>query len=111
MRVSVNEDEMFRKAAHWWAKNAEGIRISVLFFEPIVKTIEVPEKNLVYFENCLAEELKEKFQEFGFLIVSVDYKPDALLSKVALETGIPMEVFPWKSKMWIYPNEVRARIR
>lgn len=58
------------------------------------------------FEKRLAETIKEQVETCGSMTLSVDYRPNYVLSYIAQETGVNTNGFPWKTTMWIEKDKI-----
>lgn len=83
------------------AAMASGTRLA-LRFQPA-------EENIDCFEEILEKKIEEIVEEYGSAILSVDYGPDWILSKVAENANVSTHGFPWKTTMWISKKRVSVR--
>jgi len=58
------------------------------------------------FEEKLAKTIKEHVEERGSMVLSVDYGLDQTLGRIAYESGVSSNGFPWKTTMWIERGKV-----
>lgn len=67
---------------------------------------QTPSENIDKFEERLSETIKEEVEDCGHLTLSVDYGPDYILGRLAQETEVSTNGFPWKTTMWIEKGKV-----
>lgn len=112
--------EYNKVAAKWWAEKLRNLNpknfdngdksgtgfLTMLLATKIASNVKPSAEKVEWFEEKLAEVIEEYIQENGSLKLSVDYQPDAVLSRAAIETGINLNVFPWKTTMWVERNSI-----
>lgn len=64
------------------------------------------DEEIALLEKRLADVIKEYVEKNGSMILTVDYEPDDILSKITEECGISSNCFPWKTTMRIQEDEV-----
>lgn len=127
------KDAEIKAAVDWWAEQLAGPQLmdngdvlqSALGTITATTIKHVNQFQINSFKECLTTLLKEmldRAEERGAWIpekpdwgsamrsVHVDYGPDPVLSRAALEAGIGSHMlrFPWKTCMWINPGQVRV---
>lgn len=107
-------------AAKWWADklrnlgpgsfdngdNSPASSFAMIFATMLATDLKPSSKAIDFFEEKLADVIKEIIETDGYLTLSVDYAPDYILSSIAQETGVSTDVFPWKTTMRIEKDKV-----
>ena len=113
--------EYYEVAAEWWANKLRNVslsnfdngddsffnRMAMILAASLAVEAKTPDEAIDLFQKKLADTVKKFVESHDVrMILSVDYGPDHILSKVAEETGVGMERFPWKTTMWISQDKV-----
>lgn len=112
--------EYNKVAAKWWADKLRNVKPgnfdnggsgdvdfwAMMLGTMIAMNTQIPAKSIDKFEECLSETIKKEVDDCGYLTLSVDYGPDYILGKLAKETEISTNIFPWKTTMWIKKDKI-----
>lgn len=105
--------ETIEKAVNWWAKkvasnqphsNGDNGNTSIvicLFIDSMAKKIS--EEQVEVFKKELAMRIEKESKAWSKLSIGSDYGPCTMLEQAALEAGIPVANFPFKT--WMYISE------
>lgn len=112
--------EYNKVAAKWWADklrkvvprnydngdNSSTGGMAMLLASMLAMNSQPSDEAINLFEERLADTIKEHVEVNGSMTLDVDYGPDYILSKLAQETGVSANRFPWKTTMWIKKDKV-----
>lgn len=116
------EKTYYETAAKWWSekvKNASPANFNngdksqaggmSMIFASLIAMENAPKKEAIEaFEKELAKVIKAQVEENGSLMLDCDYAPDAILTSVAIDTGVDPSGFPWKTTMKVTAESVEV---
>lgn len=112
----MTKEQAIRTAANWWAEklkerqphsNGDNSPASVLAcLLADLRTDEVTEEKLKLFKAALEREIQEHTTRYPGCMISLhsDYGPGMMLFEAAVEAGIPLINFPFKTSLFITEN-------
>lgn len=115
--ANLNE-EAVKVSVNWWADKISGFkhhdngandRANFLAMAIADSMYKDPDENqIVIFKDALAKRIREEAKEWNHVWLSVDYDPCRMLRESALEAGISVMNFPFKTDMDIREDAVNV---
>lgn len=114
--------EYNKVAAKWWADKLRNVGLgnfdngdsssagglAMLLAGMLAMDTQPSGESIDFFEEKLAETIKEQVESRGSMTLSVDYGPDYILGSIAQESGVSTNGFPWKTTMWVRADKVEV---
>ncbi len=112
--------ETAEKAAKWWGDmlchhhdngaNDRNNQLAMVLADMIAASNKPTDEQISKFVELLTDKLIEQDSDNRDISIYCDYHPDIMLREVADEVGIDSSVFPYKTGMSIYHDNVEVKV-
>lgn len=93
-------------AAEWWINMISKRELGT--FNTYEEKEPIQTEKLQKFKTLLEERIKVEIDRRGICSLRTNDSPEELLRDTILESGLPIEKFPWKTNMVIKANSVQV---
>ena len=114
--------EYYEVAAKWWTDKLREVAPEHFSYNGRVGSMEkllasyfpempkLSDESFDLFEKKLVDIIKDKVENYGFMLLLTHYNPDvSLLGDIARESGIDTSRIPHETTMWIYKEKVSVK--